>query len=55
MITKQKIKKEIDEIPDDLLEEIYQFINSLKKKKNLHTFKLKGQFDELNIRQAAYE
>ena len=59
MVTKQKIKKEIDEIPDYLLEDVLQFLNKLKKnripKSKLHTFKLKGQFDNMNIRDRAYE
>ncbi len=59
MTTKEKIKKKIDELPDDLLEQVYQFINSMKannsNKKRVRTFKLKGQFDKVNIRHSAYE
>jgi DNA replication initiation complex subunit (GINS family) len=59
MITKEKVKKEIDKMPNDVLEKVYRYINSLKtntsKKKKIHTFNLKGQFDDLNIRERAYE
>ena len=58
MLTKQTVKKEIDKIPDCLLEDILQFLTALKKKnpkKKIHTFKLKGQFDKMNIRDRAYE
>ena len=31
MVTKEKLKKEIDELPQDLLKQVYQFIHELKK------------------------
>lgn len=59
MTTKEKIKKNIDELSDDLLEKVDQYINLIKaddsKKKKVRTFKLKGQFDKVNIRHSAYE
>lgn len=59
MTTKEKIKTEIDKLPDHLLEEIYRYINTIKtrrpEKRKLHTYKLKGQFDNINIREKAYE
>mgnify|MGYP005662467149 CR=1 FL=1 len=59
MITKETLKAEIDKLPDNLLEEVYKFINSIRtlrsEKRKLHTFKLKGQFDDINIRESAYE
>ncbi len=59
MSTKEKIKEEIDQLPDNLVEEVYEFINSIKstKKRDIkrHTFKLKGKFDSINIREQAYE
>ena len=46
-------------MPNDLLEKVYKYINSIKtkktNKKKLHTYKLKGQFDNINIREKAYE
>jgi len=59
MITKEQVKQEIDKIPDSLLEDVLKFISNIKGKKTskrkLHTYKLKGQFDNLNIRAKAYE
>lgn len=59
MITKEKLKAEIDRLPDNLLEEVYEFINSIKsmrpKKRKLRSNKLKGQFDNINTRERAYE
>ncbi len=59
MITKEKIKKEIDKMPNELMEKVYKYINGLKskesKKKEIHTFNLKGQFDNINFRERAYE
>lgn len=59
MTTKEKVKKEIDELPNDLIEKVYKYINSLKintkPKKKIHTFRLKGQLDNINVREKAYE
>lgn len=59
MTTRDKLKKEIDKLPDELISKVYQFINSLrpvsKKTVKLQTFKLKGQLDDVNIREKAYE
>ena len=59
MTTKEKIKMNIDELPEDLLERVYEYIQSLRpkkpNKKQVRTFKLKGQFDKLDIRRNAYE
>lgn len=59
MTTKEKIERDLDDLPSELLEQIYQFIKSVRSrnsnKKEVRSFKLGGQFDELNIRQRAYE
>ena len=59
MSTKEKIKKEIDSLPDDFLNKVYEYIYSIKatKKKRISVkvFHLKGKFDNKNTRQAAYE
>ncbi len=58
MTTKEKLKEEIDCLPSNLVEEVYQFISSIKmekKTKRFHSFKLKGQFDKIDIRKEAYE
>jgi hypothetical protein len=59
MVTKEKVKHEIDRMPDDLLEKVYKYINNLKapktNKKKIRTYKLHGQFDNINVRERAYE
>lgn len=60
MITKEKIKQEIDNIPENTLEDIYRYIITSKQSvkttfRHLHTYKLKGQYDTLDIRGKAYE
>ncbi len=59
MTTKEKVKKEIDKMPNDTLEKVSRYINSLKtkttQKKKIRTFDLKGQLDNVNIRERAYE
>lgn len=59
MTTKEKLKKEIEGLPQNLLNQVYQFINSIKgkrpAKKRLRSFKLKGQLDDVSIREQAYE
>lgn len=59
MITKEKVKKEIDRMPNELLGKAHKYLHGLNSKKitkrKLHTFSLKGQFDDINIRERAYE
>ncbi|MBI9039221.1 MAG: hypothetical protein JEY97_13890 [Bacteroidales bacterium] len=59
MVTKEKIKKEIDNLSEEFLEDILKYLknlkNSQKTKKNIRRVHLKGQFDNINIRQKAYE
>ena len=59
MSTKEKIKKELDTLPDEILNQVYEFLHLLKSgKKKRHpikSFRLKGQFDNINIRKIAYE
>ncbi len=59
MTIKKKLKAEIDKLPESLLEGVYQFMNSIKtmkpRKRKLRTYKLRGQFDNTNIREKAYE
>ena len=46
-------------MPNDLIEKVYKYINSLEVKKTgkkkIHTFSLKGQLDNVNVRERAYE
>lgn len=59
MVIKEKIKKEIDLLPDELLWKIQKVLDSIKipkgRRKKIRTLHLKGQYDNLNIRQNAYE
>ena len=59
MSIKEKIKKEIDTLPDDFLKKIYEYIYSIKivkgKRSSIRTFHLQGQYDKVNIRHKAYE
>ena len=59
MITKEKVKREIDRMPKNLVGKVHKYLHGLNFKKvtkrKLHTFKLKGQFDDINIRERAYE
>jgi len=59
MANKKIIKKEIDELPDDVLDEVYKFISTKKAqstaKFKIHTFNLHGVFDDLNVRSEAYD
>lgn len=59
MVTKEKIKREIDRMPNDLLEKVHKYIDRLTSKKivkkKFHTYKLNGQFDDINVRERAYE
>lgn len=60
MVTKEEIKKEVDKLPDSLLEMAYALLRSIagtKKtdKKSLTTRDFKGRLDNTDIRSAAYE
>jgi hypothetical protein len=60
MITKEDIKKEVDRLPENLLEEVYVLLKrvvSKRKKKsvNLTLRDFKGTFDNIHIRSSAYE
>lgn len=59
MTLKEKIKNEVDKMLIDLIEKVYRYISTLGvkkiKKSRIHTFNLKGQLDDVNIRAKAYE
>ena len=59
MITKAHIKRKIDRMPNEFLDKVYNYINNITSSKKgmrkIHTYKLKGQFDDVNIREKAYE
>lgn len=60
MVTKEEIKKEVDKLPDNLLEIAYALlrnITGIKKStnKNWTIRDFKGKLDKPDIRSAAYE
>jgi hypothetical protein len=59
MITKEKVKKEIDRLSDTELEKVYLYLSTLRKTKksrpNIRSLKLKGKLDEQDLRSLAYE
>lgn len=59
MITKEKVKKEIDRLSDTDLEKVYLYPSSLNKTKktqpNIRSLKLKGRLDKQDLRSVAYE
>lgn len=59
MITKDKVKKEIDRLSDTELEKVYLYLSTLNKTKknkpNIRSLKLNGKLDNQNLRSLAYE
>lgn len=59
MITKEKVKKEIDRLSEVELEKVYLYLSSVTKsntaKKSIRSLKLKGKLDKKDIRSVAYE
>lgn len=59
MITKEELKKEVDKLPDSLLDEVYallkQVIRQRKIVRQLTIRNFSGKLDNTDIRKAAYE
>ena len=59
MITKEKVKEEIDRLSEVELEKVYLYLTSLTKEKknkpNIRSLKLNGKLDAQNLRSIAYE
>lgn len=59
MVTKEKIKKEIDKLSETEAEKVYLHVESLKKTKRhkllIPTLKLGGKLDKEDLRSLAYE
>ena len=55
----EKIKHEIDSLPEEYLPQLERYLETIKnrniKKRQIKTLHLKGKFDNLNIRRVAYE
>ncbi len=58
-MTKEELKQEIERLPDEAVEQVYVFVCQIfpkqPHKKPLRSFKLKGQFDHIRLREIAYE
>ena len=59
MELKEKIKHEIDSLPEEYLPQLERYLETIKsrdiKKRQIKTLHLKGKFDNLHIRRVAYE
>ncbi len=59
MEIKEKIKKEIDSLPEEYLPQIERYLEIIKsdnqRKRNIKAIHLKGKFDNMNIRRVAYD
>jgi len=59
MTTKDSIKQQVDQLPEDLLGKVERFIQSLvrpaRSRNPLSGYKLGGRFDKISIRENAYE
>lgn len=60
MITKEELKKEVDKLPESLLEEVYALLKEIiERKKKQHqiltTRDFHGKLDKIDIRKSAYE
>ncbi len=59
MVTKEKVKRKIDRMPKNLLTKVDKYIDiiisEITEKKKIRTFKLKGQFDNIDVRKRSYE
>jgi len=60
MITKEKLKKEIDKLPKDKYDKVYKLLSLFSKQKkqkkniNIKSFDLGGYLDNKNVRKFAY-
>jgi len=59
MAIKDKIKREIEKLPDNELEKLYLYLHTLNKKKQprlkIRSMKLQGKLDDKDIRSLSHQ
>jgi hypothetical protein len=60
MITKEELKKEVDKLPDNLLDEVYRLLKNLSSNqapssKEWIVRNFNGKLDKMDIRSIAYK
>jgi hypothetical protein len=59
MITKEKVREEIDRLSEAELEKVYSYLSSLRETKksrpNIRSLRLNGELDKENLRSIAFE
>ena len=59
MELKERLKREIDFVPEEFLPQLEEFVRLLKvkhgKKRRIKTISLGGKFDNVNVRELVYE
>jgi hypothetical protein len=58
MTKRESLKREIETLPDKIIEELYNLVHPVpekKHKKSVRTYKLNGQYDNVDLRRTAYE
>ena len=59
MISKEELKKEVDRLPENLLDEVYAFLQEVTEQKSKTDRKItkrdfRGKLDSTDIRKSAY-
>ena len=63
MTVRDKIMLEVDQLPEGCLDEVYQLVHNFRQNRNqirnqkkpIRTFKMNGRFDDVSVREQAYE
>jgi hypothetical protein len=59
MISREELKKEVDKLPENLLDEVYAFLKRVilqkKTSRQITIRNFHGELDNKDIRKAAYE
>jgi len=58
MVTKEELKKEVDRLPESLIEEVYALLKRIiqqRESQHITPRNFDGKLDHTDIRKAAYE